>query len=257
MSEVLYVVEGGVGRITINRPDQRNALNPAALGQLREVIQSAKTDPMVRVITITGAGDKIFCAGADLKASLTEEPGVDAFGRSDFRKLLYEITTFSKPTLALVRGHVFGGGMGLVLACDLSFACDDVHFATPEINVGMFPMMVMAFLCRRIGRKRAAEMMFLGESVPASRAAEDGIVNHVFPREQFEAESTEIIRKLLDKSSRILELGKEAITRILDRTLPEDLEYLESALARVMASADSREGIRAFVEKRKPQWRHR
>ncbi len=256
MSEVLYTVEGGVGSITINRPDQRNALNPAVLDRLREAIQSANTDPMVRVVTLTGAGNKIFCAGADLKVSLKEKPGGDAFGRSDFRKLLYEITTSAKPTLALVRGHVFGGGMGLVLACDLALACDDVQFATPEIKVGMFPMIVMAFLYRRVGRKRTTEMMFLGESVPASRAAEDGIVNHVFPREQFETASAEFIGKLLDKSSGILGMGKEAITHILDRTLPTDLEYLESALARVMACADSREGIRAFVEKRKPQWRH-
>jgi len=256
MSEVLYAVRGGVGEVTINRPDQRNALNPAVLARLREIIQSANADPSVRVVTITGAGNKIFCAGADLKASQSQ-PGGDAFGRSDFRKLLYEITTCSKPTVALARGHVLGGGMGIVLACDLSLACDDVHFATPEIKVGMFPMIVMAFLYRRIGRKRATEMMFLGESLPAAMAVEEGIVNHIFPREQFERASSEFIGKLLDKSSKILGMGKSAISRIADSTLPQELEYLESALLQVMASSDSHEGIQAFVEKRKPRWSHK
>jgi enoyl-CoA hydratase/carnithine racemase len=147
--------------------------------------------------------------------------------------------------------------MGILLACDLALACEDVHFSTPEINVGMFPMMVLALLIRHAGRKRATEMLFLGEQIRADLALEYGIVNQVFPRDRFGSCSSEYLRKLAEKSSSILKLGKEAIAQVRDATLPGELEYLESALARVMSSEDSREGIRAFLEKRKPEWKRK
>jgi len=254
MDEALFSVDGGVGRITINRPDKRNALNLTTLEQLRRIVQQAGKDPGVKVLTITGAGEKVFCAGVDLKASIAAAPGTQAFGRSDFRHLLLDIVNCPKPLVALVRGHVMGGGLGILLASDLCLACDDVHFSTPEIKVGMFPMMVMGLLYRSVGRKKATEMMFLGEQITALEAQTLGIINHAYSRSEFEAAAEDFVQRLASKSSTILKLGKGAIFRLLDRELSSEEEFLESALAEVMATEDSREGLRAFVEKRPPRW---
>jgi len=253
--EVRSHLESGILTLTIHRPDRRNALNQAVLAGLMQALREAAADREVRVVTLTGAGDKVFCAGADLKSSLPESPGGGAFRRGDYRELLLEILHCPKPTVALARGHVMAGGLGLLLACDLALACDDIHFSTPEIRVGMFPMMVLALLYRHVGRKKAAEMLFLGERIAASDALAIGLVNHVYPRAQFDGEAGRLVRALAEKSGGILRLGKEAIRQVVDRTLEEDLAYLEDALGRVMASEDSKEGVRAFAEKRKPRWR--
>ncbi len=253
MNEVLYSVEAGAGRITINRPQKSNALNPAVLGQMRRILDGASGDQNVRLITITGAGSRVFCAGVDLKLSLATESGEWA-GRSDFRQLLLDIVRFPKPTITLVKGHVMGGGLGIVLASDLCLACDDIHFSAPEIQVGMFPMMVMGLLYRNVGRKKATEMMLLGDRITALQAQEFGIINHVFSRDQFEAAAAGFVQNLASKSATILKMGKRAISRLLDKKLPEEERFLELALAEVMATADSKEGIRAFVEKRQPNW---
>jgi enoyl-CoA hydratase len=253
--EVRSFLKSGILTLTIHRPDQRNALNQAVLSGLMQALREAAGNREVRVVTLTGAGDKVFCAGADLKSSLLEATGVDAFRKSDYRELLMEILQCPKPTVALARGHVMAGGLGLLLACDLALACDDIHFSTPEIQVGMFPMMVLALLYRHVGRKKAAEMLFLGERIPATDAVEFGLVNHVYARAQFDGETGRFVRLLAEKSASILRLGKQAIRQVEDRTLREDLEHLETALGKVMTCADSKEGMRAFAEKRKPQWR--
>jgi len=250
----LFSADAGVGRITINRPEKSNALNPEVLTQLRRILKEAAEDSGVRVITLTGAGEKVFCAGADLRASLAAESRSEAFCRSDVRQLLLDIVECPKPTVVLARGHVMGGGLGIVLASDLCLACDDVYFSTPEIQVGLFPMMVLGLLYRNVGRKKATEMMFLGERIPAPRAQELGIINHAYGRDQFEAAADEFVYKLATKSSKILKMGKAAISRILDEKLPSEEKFLEAALGDVMATDDSKEGIRAFVERRPPRW---
>ena len=252
MDEVLFSVDSGIAQITINRPARSNALSPVVLKEMQRFLQMAGEDPGVRIVTLTGAGEKVFCAGLDLRASL--KSGGQGSATNDFRRLLLEIVQCPKPTIALVRGHVVGGGIGIVLASDLCLACSDVHFSTPEIQVGMFPMMVMGLLYRNIGRKKAAEMMFLGERMTALQAQESGIINHAYSRDQFETAAGEFVRKLAGKSAKILKMGKKAISRLLDEKLADEEEILESALVEVMATEDSREGIRAFIEKRQPRW---
>jgi len=254
MEEVLFSRQAGVGQITINRPEKSNALNRGVINRLRHILQQADDDGEVRILTITGAGDKTFCAGADLKAAFSAQSGEEGFNRSEFRQMLVDVVQFPKPTVTLVRGHVMGGGLGLVLASDLSLACDDIHFSTPEIQVGMFPMMVMGLLYRNVGRKKATEMMFLGERITAPEAEALGIINHAYRRESFEAAADSLIRKLAGKSATILRLGKEAISGLLDDTLATEEKYLEVALAEVMAVDDSKEGLLAFIEKRPPKW---
>jgi enoyl-CoA hydratase len=253
--QVSSALDSGVLTLTIERPDQRNALNQAVIKGLAEAVRQAGGNRAVRVVALTGAGEKVFCAGADLTSALSGDKGGEGFNRRDYRELLLAILRCPKPTVALARGHVLAGGMGILLACDLALACDDIHFSTPEIHVGMFPMMVLALLYRHLGRKKATEMLFLGERVPAEAARNLGIVNHIYPRAQFDAKAGEFVRKLAEKSSSILGLGKMAIGHIEDQRLLEDLEYLESALAQVMSTSDSQEGIRAFIEKRNPIWK--
>jgi len=254
MDEVLFSKVDGIGRITINRPEHRNSLNLSVVNQLRQILQKTADDHEVRVLTLSGAGDKAFCAGGDLKAAYSPPPGGEGFNRAGIRQLLVDVVQYPKPTVALVRGHVMGGGLGLVLASDIALSCDDVWFSTPEVQVGMFPMMVMGLLYRNVGRKRATEMMYLGERITAGHAEEIGIINHAYPREAFDAEAESLIRKLANKSAAILRLGKEAISRLLDDTLIAEERFLEAALAEVMATEDSEEGLRAFNEKRPPKW---
>jgi len=258
VSEVLYSVGNGIARITINRPEQRNALNAAVLEGMLASVRQAVDQRDVRGITITGAGDSVFCACADLKAFLGREPETEHqhFGLSDFRQLVLDLSHCPKPTVALARGHVMAGGLGIFLACDLSLACDDVHFSTPEIQVGMFPMMVLTLLYRNIGRKKATEMMLLGERISAQEARELGIVNHVYPRAEYDAATSAFGAKVAGKSGAIRRMGKEAIREVENSGLPKALDRIESALGRVMASEDSKEGIRAFIEKRKPHWKN-
>jgi enoyl-CoA hydratase/carnithine racemase len=252
VSDVLCTVESGIARLTINRAESANALNLAVLDGLRIMLRSAADDPAVRVVALTGAGDRVFCAGADLKA-----PDGSGFSSERYRELLLELRGCPKPTVALARGHVMAGGLGLLLACDLAFGCADIHVSTPEINVGMFPMMVLALLYRHVGRKKATEMLFLGERMKAREASDRGIFNAVFERGTFDDAAGARIAELARKSPAILRLGKGAILHVEDRLLAEDLEYLERELTRVMDTADSREGMRAFAEKRSPDWKDR
>lgn len=253
--EVSSSLESGILKVTINRPDRRNALNLAVLKRLGDVLQRAAGDRAVRIVTLTGAGDRVFCAGADLKSALSGGTGSEAFTPAAYHELLLQILNCPKPTVALARGHVMAGGLGIFVACDFALACDDVHFSTPEILVGMFPMMVMALLCRQVGRRRTVEMAFLGERIPAATAVDYGIVNHVYARGQFEREAGLFVGKLAQKSAAILRLGKQALLDIEGRDLAKDLEYLQSALSGVMSCADNKEGMRAFLEKRKPLWK--
>jgi enoyl-CoA hydratase len=251
VDEVLFSVDASEGRILINRPEKSNALNPEVLDQLRQAIRKAEQNPEVQVLTISGAGEKVFCAGADLKTAVSVESSGQGFGRSNYRQMLLDIVHCPKPTIALARGHVIGGGLGIVLACDLCIACDDVQFSTPEILVGMFPMMVLGLLYRNVGRKKATELMFLGERISALQAQQFGIINRACPRDFFPAESADLVRKLAGRSPTILTMGKKAISHMLDRNLPREEEFLESALAEVLNTVDSKKGIRAFVEKKK------
>jgi enoyl-CoA hydratase/carnithine racemase len=252
--EVSSILESGILGVSIHRPEQRNSINAAVMTGLTAALRQAAANRAVRVVTLTGAGDKVFCAGADLKSSQSQEPVTSGFSPLAYRELLLEILRCPKPTVALARGHVLAGGLGLVLACDFALACDDIHVSTPEIQVGMFPMMVMALLVRHVGRKRAFEMAFLGARLPAAGAMQFGILNHVYARDQFEIEAGRFVQKLAEKSAAIVRLGKEALLHMEAPRLEADLMDLESALFKVMSCADSKEGMRAFLEKRKPQW---
>ena len=256
--ELLYEVRDGVATITLNRPDQRNALNGELLASLVEAMRRARDDDAVRAVVLTGAGDKVFCAGADLGGFAADVPLVDKHFASDlFLEYFRLMPRLGKPSLCAANGHVLAGGMGLALSCDLLIAKEGARFGTPEINVGAFPYMIMSIIYRNVPRKKVNEMMLLGEQISAEQAVEYGIANKVVPPDQFEDAVSEWATKLASKSPVLMRLGHDAMYRQQDMALDDALEFLRSQLSLTFTTEDIVEGVTAFFEKRDPQWKGR
>src|SRR3954453_1871389 len=256
--ELLYEVSDGVATVTLNRPDQRNALNGELLAGLVEAMRSARDDDAVRAVVLTGAGDKVFCAGADLGGFAADAPLVDKHFASDlFLEYFRLMPRLGKPSLCAANGHVLAGGMGLALSCDLMIAKEGARFGTPEINVGAFPYMIMSIIYRNVPRKKVNEMMLLGEQISADQAVEYGIANKVVPAEDFEGAVEEWATKLASKSPVLMRLGHDAMYRQQDMALDDALEFLRSQLSLTFTTEDIVEGVTAFFEKRDPQWKGR
>jgi enoyl-CoA hydratase/carnithine racemase len=254
---LLYAVEGGTATVTLNRPERRNALTEAMLVELRAALETARADDAVRVVVLTGAGDRAFCAGADLAP-----PGGGGFleghqRRGIYAEVLRGLTALGKPTVARLNGHALAGGLGLVLACDLAVAAEDVELGTPEVHRGLMPYMVMAFLARHVGPKRALEIVLLGERLSAAQARDLGLVNRVVPRAELDTAVADLCARLQGKSAAVLRLGKEAFYRIADMSLDDALDFLRSQLTVNVLCEDAMEGVAAFLEKREPRWKHR
>jgi len=258
-SEILYDVQGATARITLNRPEKRNPLGPQTIGELLHALDRAKDDSAVRVIVLTGAS-KVFSAGGDLSSMGSGGTPLQASGSEStkpgtFVDLNLALTKVGKPTIAMVNGHALAGGLGLVVACDVAIAADDAQLGTPEINVGLWPMMIMATIFRNVPRKRGLELIMTGDKISAAQAAELGLITRAVPREQLEAEVEALAQKLAAKSPIVMRLGLEAFYRVQDMELDPALHYLQSQLIAVLATEDAREGLAAFLEKRAPQWK--
>jgi enoyl-CoA hydratase len=254
--ELLYVVSDGVARVTLNRPEQRNALNAELLAGLVEAMKRARDDEAVRAVVLTGAGEKVFCAGADLGGFAADAPLVQKHFASDlFLEFFRLMPRLGKPSLCAANGHVLAGGMGLALSCDLVIAKEGARFGTPEINVGAFPYMIMSIIYRNVPRKKVNEMMLLGEQISAEQAVEYGLANKVVPAGQFDAAVDEWATKLASKSPVLMRLGHDAMYRQQDMAMDDALEYLRSQLSLTFSTEDIREGVAAFFEKREPEWK--
>jgi enoyl-CoA hydratase len=257
--KVLYdVAASGVATITLNDPDTRNALSPELLAGLIEAFERAREDAAVRCVVLASSNAKTFSSGASLggfaaDASLVEKH----FGSERFVGLFKLIGALGKPTVCAARGHVLAGALGIALACDLIVATEDATFGTPEINVGTFPFMIMALIYRNVPRKKANELLLLGERWSAAEAHAAGIVNRVVPDAELEATVAEWAGKLAGKSPVIMRLGKEAMRRQLDMPLDDALDYLRAQLSLALSTEDIVEGVTAFFEKREPQWKGR
>lgn len=257
-SEILYAVEGAVARITINRPEKRNPLGPTTLGELLHALDAAKQDQAARVIVITGAG-KVFSAGGDLARFSGQAHGQvasddGAIPPGDFVRLNLALSQLGKPTIAMVNGHAMAGGLGLVVACDIAVAADDAEFALPEINVGLWPMMISANIFRNVSRKQGLLLMMTGDRIPAHEAVAIGLITRAVPKPQLEAEVATLAAKLAAKSPRVMQLGLQAFYAMQDLPLEPALRLLEQQLFAVFATDDAREGLTAFLEKRPPRW---
>jgi enoyl-CoA hydratase/carnithine racemase len=247
--QLLYRVENQAARITINREAQRNAITPEAIGLFHDYLDAAEGDVDVRAVLITGAGDRAFCTGAQLGDGMSEG-GRNVFAQ--YARLLKRLATFPKPTVARVRGFCLAGGMGFMLACDIVIASDDSSFGTPEVNVGLWPMMIGALIFRNVPRKKAYEMIMLGERLNASDALAMGLVTRVAPAPELDAAVDAVLTSLTAKSPIGMKIGKEAFDQAEGMPLAEALDFLSGKLAQVASTRDAREGITAFLEKRTP-----
>lgn len=249
MSVLLYEVNDLVGTLTINRPERRNALSGEVIDLMHAKLDEAETDPAVRVLVITGAGEKAFCAGADLGG------GVGKSGTAGYADLLKRIVNFPKPTIARVHGYCMAGGMGVMLAADIVIASDNAVFGTPEVNVGLWPSMISALIYRNMLPKQALPMILLGERFGAEKALQIGFLSEMVPAAELDATVQTIAQKLTQKSPIGMKLGKASYTGMQHLPLEEALDYLSSELTKVANTQDAAEGIAAFMEKRKPVFR--
>jgi enoyl-CoA hydratase len=253
---ILYDIGGdGVATVTLNTPDNRNALTSELLADLIDAFESARDDARVRCVVLTSSHEKVFSAGASLDQFAADTPLVHKhFGSERFPRLFRTIMGLGKPTLCAANGHVLAGALGLALCCDLIVAKDTATFGTPEINVGVFPFMIMALIYRNVPRKKTNEMLLLGERISAEEAREAGIVNRVVPAGEFDAAVAEWAGKLAAKSPVLMRLGKEAMFRQLDMPFEDALDFLRSQLSIAFTTEDIQEGVKAFFEKRDPVW---
>jgi len=251
---VLYEVRDRVATITLNRPGRRNALSPAMLSDLLQCLATAGADPGVRAVVLTGAGERAFCSGLDL-GRLAESGATDLelhAERSLFVDVSLACERLGKPLIGCINGHALAGGFGLALSCDLLIAADTATFGTPEINVGLWPMMVMAIIVRNLGRKRAMELFMTGERVDAVVAQGWGLVNRVVSPDAVRATAHDLARSLCEKSPLVMKLGRDAFYRTADQSFEESLRYLHAQLTVVGLTDDAKEGVAAFLAKRDP-----
>jgi len=256
--QILYDVSESVATVTLNRPEQRNALSGQMLEELVDAMSTARQDDEVRAVVLTGAGDKVFCAGADLGGFAADAPLVAKhFGSDRFIDFFKLMPRLGKPSLCAANGHVLAGGMGLALSCDLVIAKQGSTFGTPEINVGAFPYMIMSLIYRNVPRKKVNEMMLLGERISAEDAVTYGLANKAVPAEDFDAAVADWATKLASKSPVLMRLGHDAMYRQQDMAIEDALEFLRSQLSLTFTTEDIQEGVKAFFEKRDPEWKGR
>lgn len=253
--ELLYDVRDGAAWFTINREARRNALSMEMIDRFSEYLDAAEHDGSVRVICITGSGDKAFCSGADLAASMAG--GDPLAGAVKYADLIKRMAKCSKPLVARVNGHCMAGGMGFMLSCDLVYARDGVKFGTPEVNVGLFPMMIGALIFRNAGRKKALEMIYTAKNLSAREAEEMGLITAACPAEELDARVNEALAAISAKAPLAVEMGRKALAAVEGKDLNEALDYLCDELRKVAATEDAKEGMTAFIQKRAPVWKGR
>ncbi len=250
--------ETGVATITLDDPETRNALSDQLLAELLAALRAAKADDAVRVVVLTSSHEKVFSAGGNLGGFAADVPTAHKFlGTDAFPEVFVELGELGKPSIVAANGHVLAGALGIALSCDLIVATEGAGFGTPEINVGLFPFMIMALIYRNVRRKKTTEMLLLGERLTAAEALDAGIVNRVVAPEEFDAAVQEWALKLASKSPLVMRLGKDAMWRQMDMPLANALDYLRSQLTIELSTEDAIEGVTAFFEKREPEWKGR
>lgn len=249
---ILVDEQAPVARITLNRPEKRNPIGPATCGELVHALARCKANRDVRVIVLTGAGP-VFSAGGDLAAM--NAPAQGGVPTATLVELFSAMHALGKPTIAMVGGPALAGGLGLMVACDLVVAADSAEFGTTEIAVGLWPMMITAELTRSIGRKKTLEMMLTGKKLGAAEALACGLVNRIVPPGELAEATMKLANELAERSPAAIALGLQAFYRSQDMEFEPQLRYLQAELGRVLALDDAKEGIAAFLGKRKPVWK--
>jgi enoyl-CoA hydratase/carnithine racemase len=248
---------GGVLRLTLNRPEARNALSFGLMTALLEALSRAAKDPEARVVVIAGAGPG-FCAGHDLRelrADQRRETYRHAFALCS--ELMLAIVRLPKPVIAEVHGIATAAGCQLVATCDLAVAAEDARFATPGVNIGLFCSTPMVALSRAVGRKAAMEMLLTGELIDAAAARSLGLVNRVVPKEGLRDAVDGLARQIAGKSAFTVKIGKEAFYRQAELDLASAYRYAAEVMTTNMLAEDAGEGIDAFLARRAPVWHDR
>ena len=240
--------------ITINRPEKRNAINAAVVAGIARGYRQAHDDPDVRVIVLTGAGDKAFCAGADL--ANTGAAFAFDFSRPnvDYADLLRLSQNATKPAIARVNGVCMAGGMGLLCMTDMAVAADQVKFGLPEVKIGVFPMQVMSLLQQIAPRRMIQEWALTGEPFDAQAALAAGLLNYAVPADALDAKVDWLVNRIIDKSPTAIRRGKYAMRAIASMSFDQSIAYTESQIALLAMTEDAKEGLASFAEKRKPEW---
>lgn len=254
MAEILLEeATDGVLRLTMNRPEAHNALNLELASALAARITAAGSDQGIRSVVLTGAGDRTFCAGADLK-----EAGGRAFDRASgtnpIADVMRAMRACPKPVIGRINGSVLAGGLGLVAACDLAYAADHARFGLPEVKVGVFPLMVSVLLMRQMPPRRLAELAFLGEPIGAAEAERYSIVNRVVPASELDATLLAITDRIRANAPGAVSYGKTALTELSSMDIEHGLARAEAMIAELAAGEEAREGRAAFAGKRPPNW---
>jgi enoyl-CoA hydratase/carnithine racemase len=251
---LLHELRDGIARLTLNRPEARNALSRSLMTALEAALDAAALNPEVRVVVIAGAGPA-FCAGHDLR-EIRAEPGRASYAAlfGQCARLMTRLVRLPKPVIARVHGIATAAGCQLVASADLAIAADTARLATPGVNIGLFCSTPMVALSRAVGRKAAMEMLLTGDAVDAERAREIGLVNRVVPEAELDATVTALARQIADKSPLTLAIGKEAFYRQAELDLDAAYAYASEVMTRNMLTRDAEEGIDAFLAKRQPVW---
>lgn len=256
--DVRYEVRAHAAWLTIEREERRNALSPSVIQGLIDSLASAAADDDARVVVVTGAGERAFCAGGDIGGfqRAAEDQDVESAPIA-ISRLLDALWWHAKPTIARVNGKALGGGFGLMLGCDLAVAAEDVEFGTPEIDIGLWPHVITAVIQRRLPRAVALELMLTGRRMPAEEAARWGIVNRVVPRADLDTAVQELVEGIASKSPHVVRLGKRSFSGAEDKSWGPAIEHLKEKLAENLKAEDLVEGVSAFLQKRKPDWKGR
>lgn len=249
---IVYEKTDEVAKLVINRPPL-NILNVETLREIAEALEDVKRDEKIKALVITGAGEKAFSAGVDVKDHLPDKIKETL---EVFHRMFHLLAEINKPTIAVVRGFAFGGGCELASACDIVFASEDARFGQQEISVGAIATVASVLLPRIVGRKKALEILLTGDTITATEAKQIGLVNEVYPAAELEAAVEKFIEKIREKSAVVLSLLRTAVYQGLDKSFKEALDGVTDIyLTRLIKTEDAVEGLRAFLEKRKPVWK--
>lgn len=254
MNQVLLEKRGAVQWIIINREERRNAMNDAVMDGIGAGLTSASNDPAIRAVVLTGAGDRAFCAGADLSASAGSFKYDYSKVGLPFVKLMKQARDLTLPLIARVNGHAMAGGLGLLGMCDMAVGANTARFGMPEVKVGVFPMQIMAVLQRLIPSRKLYEMALTGEPIDAAEALELGLLNYVVPPAELDAKLEWLLNRLLDKSPTAIRRGKYAMRQTEALDFDHSAVFMEGQIGILALTEDAEEGLKAFNEKRPPNW---